>query len=183
MNQFHDLDGERLSQLLITTDKEGNPLSQATRKDCHTGEGIPHLAFLAFLFGKEKNIYIQKRSNKKSLWDGYFDASVVSHVMPGENVEEAARRRGREELGIETIFKDLGGFYYFAKFGQNCENEFCHVLAGHTDQMIHPNPVEISEVKEMRLPDLLKDAEKNPALYTPWLKIALEKFDLNKVKP
>lgn len=180
MSKFHNLSGERKKQLLVTTDKKGNKLSTATRKDCHSGKGIPHLAFLAILFEKRGNIYLQKRSNQKSLWDGYWDASIVSHVLPGETIEEAAKRRGTEELGVEVEFRDLGGFYYFAKYGENCENEYCHVLIGKTDKIIHPNPVEISEIQEVKLSSLKKDIQNSPNRYTPWLKIGLEKIDLTK---
>lgn len=180
MSKLHDIHGERNSQLLITTDSQGNLRGTNTRSACHTGQGIPHLAFMAFLYGKEGVIYLQKRSNKKSLWDGHWDASVVSHVLPGETVQQAANRRGKEELGVDVQFQDRGAFYYFSKYGDNCENEFCHVMVGQTNHVIHANPVEIEEIKEQKLDDLKNDIKQYPNQYTPWLKIAFEKFDLSK---
>lgn len=176
MSKWHDLSGEKKEQILITTDKSGNPIGRATRKECHEGEGKTHLAFLAFLLDEKDDIYLQKRSSQKSLWDGHWDASIVSHVLPGETIEQAARRRGREELGVDVSFKDLGGFFYFAKYDGNCENEFCHVLLGKTDKTITHNPIEIEEVKKIKFQDLKKDIKTKNILITPWLKIALEKF-------
>ncbi len=183
MSKWHDLSGEQKEQILITTDENGKPIGQASRNDCHTGSGKTHLAFVAFLFDNDGNIYIQKRSEKKSLWDGYWDVSIVSHILPGETVEEAARRRGREELGVDTNFKDLGGFFYFAQYNGNCENEYCHVLIGKSSEKVSHNPVEIEVVKKIKLEDLKKEVENNKNKFTPWLKIALKKFDLSNSYP
>lgn len=175
MSNWHDLSGEKKQQMLITTDKLGIPRGTATRIDCHTGEGIPHLAFMAFLFNEKGELYLQKRSNKKSLWDGFWDASIVSHVLPNETVEEATTRRGREELGIDAKFTNLGGFYYFAKFDRNCENEYCHVLVGKSRSQVTYNPVEIDKLRTITFSNLKKEMEKD-SHFTPWLKIAMEKF-------
>lgn len=176
MSKWHDLSGERKKQLLLTTDKMGNRVGRATREECHTGSGIPHIAFVAFLFNDKNELYLQRRSLSKSLWDGFWDASVVSHVLPGETVEEAAQRRGREEMGVAVTFKDHGGFYYFAKYNGNCENEYCHVLTGISKEKISHNPLEISDVKLMKLASLKKQIKEKHEKYTPWLKLALEKF-------
>lgn len=177
MSKWHDLSGEQKDQLLITTDKEGKPIGTATRSICHNRHGRPHLAFLAFIFDEHGSIYLQKRSNNKSLWDGYWDASVVSHVLPGETVERAAQRRGKEELGVEVEFRDLGGFYYFSQYNGNCENEFCHVLVGKTSDPINFNPVEIEMTRQISINELISDMNTKSIQITPWLRIALEKFN------
>lgn len=172
---LHDTAGERKDQLLITVDKSGNRIGEATREECHKGEGKTHLAFMAFLIHDGK-IVLTKRAGKKSLWAGYWDASVVSHVLSGETVKEAAHRRGKEELGAEVDFRDLGAFYYFAKHGNSAENEYCHVLVGEISEEIYPNPVEIEEKEDIPLKDLKGDIVKNPNIYTPWLILALDKY-------
>ncbi|OGG15159.1 hypothetical protein A2773_04695 [Candidatus Gottesmanbacteria bacterium RIFCSPHIGHO2_01_FULL_39_10] len=179
MSKWHDLSGEQKEQILITTDENGKPIGQATRNDCHKGSGKTHLAFVAFLFDGEGNIYIQKRSQQKSLWDGHWDVSIVSHVLPGETVQQAAQRRGMEELGVDTEFQDLGGFFYFAQYNGNCENEYCHVLIGKSVEEVIHNPVEIEEIKKIKLEDLKKEVKNKKDKFTPWLKIALEKFALS----
>lgn len=172
---LHDTAGERKDQLLITVDKSGNRIGEATREMCHKGEGKTHLAFMAFVITNDK-IVLTKRAGRKSLWAGYWDASVVSHVLPDETVEEAAKRRGKEELGVEADFKNLGAFYYFANHENGVENEYCHVLIGQTLASITPNPVEIEEVKEISLEGLKKEIKQNQKDYTPWLILAIEKY-------
>ncbi len=179
-HKLHDLNGERKQQILIVVDKDGNRIGDATREECHKGEGKTHLAFMAFVVDKNKNIILTRRSDKKSLWGGFWDASVVSHVLAGETPESAAKRRGKEELGIETDFTDLGAFYYYAKYNGDAENEYCHVLVGKTKGEIFPNPVEISETRNVILKELKEDIKLHKVKYAPWLVIAMEKFDLGK---
>lgn len=174
-HQLHNLKGENKKQLLITTDRNGKQLGTATREECHKAEGKTHLAFMAFIINKGK-IVLAKRNRRKSLWGGFWDASVVSHVLSDETVQQAAKRRGKEELGMEVDFKDLGAFYYFAKHGKAAENEYCHVLIGRTDEKIYHNPIEIEEIKLMGKDELKKEIKTNSHVYTPWLKLALEKF-------
>ncbi len=174
-HHLHDIRGERKDQFLITVGKDGKRLGEATREECHSGEGKTHLAFLAFIVINNK-LVLTKRAGQKSLWAGYWDASVVSHVLSGETVQQAAHRRGKEELGVRADFKDLGAFYYFAEHENGVENEYCHVLVGETKDEIHPNPVEIDEIKLMTYEKLKAKIKKNTQKYTPWIKLALEKI-------
>lgn len=177
-HKLHNLFGEDKKQLLITVDKQGNKTGLATREVCHRGRGRTHLAFMAFILDTNGNIILAKRSKTKSLWGGYWDAAVVSHVLSDETPEEAANRRGKEEMGVDLEFKSIGAFHYFAKHGNSSENEYCYCLVGKTEREIIPNPVEISEIRIMPLGHLLNNLRLNPENYTPWLKIALSKFNL-----
>jgi isopentenyl-diphosphate Delta-isomerase len=173
---LHDLRGEQKNQLLVTCDTNGKPTGRQSREKCHAGDGMTHLAFLAFVKDASGDIVLTQRSVKKSLWGKHWDASVVSHVLSGETPEEAANRRGKEELGIDVTFTNIGAFYYFAKHGDSAENEYCFVLVGHYQGPIHPNPVEIDAVRAVSETDLRKQAKIDPEMFTPWLNLSLEKY-------
>lgn len=177
-NHFNSLIGEQKKQLLVVTDKRGQPIGQATREECHRGNGKTHLAFMAFVIDKEGKIILTRRSKKKSLWGGFWDASVVSHILPNETPEIAAGRRGKEELGVEVEFKNIGSFYYCAKFQAGSENEYCFVLVGNSGKRYHPNPVEIDAIRRITLEELKNEVGRTPDIFTPWLKICLNKNDL-----
>lgn len=174
MNKFHNLSGEKSSQRLLLTDAKGLIIGTASREECHYGYGKPHLAFMAFILNKNNEILLTQRSSQKSLWPLYWDASTISHVLAGETVEKAANRRGKEELGMDVIFADLGAFYYREKYEKNSENEYCHVLIGISDISPNLNPVEINAVKKVSFSDLLRDINQHQDKYTPWLKLALK---------
>ena len=180
MNKFHDLSGENKNQLLILVDEKGKALGTATSEVCHAGIGRLHLAFAAFIVNSKSKIILTKRSEKKSLWPGYWDASTISHVLPGETVESAATRRGKEELGISVEFKDLGAFFYTERYGENAENEYCHILVGRSRETPDFNPVEITEIRNISFADLKNEIKTKPDIFTPWLKIAVEKITINE---
>lgn len=174
---FHNLQGEDKNQKLIVVNRWGRKKAIASREVCHQGRGKRHLAFMAFVFDKEGKVILTKRSKVKSLWGGYWDASVVSHVLPGETPKSAAKRRAKEELGIEVDFENLAAFSYFAKFEKNCENEYCYILSGKTTQEVFPNPVEIEEIRKLNWEDLRRELKEKAKIFTPWLKIGLEKIN------
>jgi len=176
MHKDHDLKGEQKNQLLQLVDTEGKIIGEATREDCHKGEGKPHLAFMAFVFDENGNIILTQRSSKKTLWDGYWDGAVVSHVLKGETVESAANRRGKEELGVDVMFKDIGNFYYQIRFGDYSENEYCHVLVGVTSSQIIPNDVEVASVKKISKEQFDEFYLQKKDHFTPWFQIAWEKY-------
>lgn len=175
-HKLHNLLGEDKKQLLITVDKQGNKTGLATREVCHRGRGRTHLAFMAFILDTNGNIVLAKRSKTKSLWSGYWDVAVVSHVLSGETPEEAANRRGKEEMGVDLEFKSIGAFHYFAKHGDLAENEYCYCLIGKIEGKLHPNPVEISDIRKINIDNLQKEIMADSDRFTPWLKLALTKF-------
>ena len=122
-------------------------------------------------------------TRSKALLQGAIDTHM--HTGPdiyprSVTVIEAAKRRGKEELGVEVDFRDLGAFYYFAPHSDSAENEYCHVLIGKTKKVVEPNPVEISEIKKMDCNQITEELRKHPNAFTPWFKLSLEKFDLEK---
>jgi isopentenyl-diphosphate delta-isomerase len=114
---------------------------------------------------------------KKLLWPGKWDVSVTSHVHKNENYEEAGIRRTRQELNasVENLNR-LFSFTYFAPYGEYSENEFCVFLEGELDDTVRPNHDEIMEIKYTTVGQLATDIQKDPESYTPWLKIAFEKY-------
>lgn len=175
-HKLHDLTGEQKEQLLVIVDQTGKSIGTATRHECHTGKGKTHLAFLAFVIDAQGLFFLTRRSKQKSLWPGYWDASVVSHVLPGETPESAANRRGKEELGVDVSFTDVGSFYYFAPYESGAENEYCHVLVGKTTGQISPNPVEIDMIKKVGREELKRETEMHKDAFTPWMNLAIQKF-------
>ena len=161
---------------LVLVDDNDKELGLDTRENCHRGNGRRHRAFVVFLF-KEDKMLLQRRSMKKKLWPGYWDVSVTSHVYKGETYENAGIRRTRQELNAEVgSLRRVLDYTYFAKFGDYAENEFCVLLIGDLAGTVKPNPDEIMETKYVTVRELGEDMAKNPDVYTPWFKIAFERY-------
>jgi isopentenyl-diphosphate delta-isomerase len=131
---------------------------------------------MSFLFNEKGEMILAQRSHTKSLWGLYWDSAIVSHILKGETPESASNRRGKEELGVDVSFKDIGAFYYTLKYKEDSENEYCHVLVGQTNEIIVANPVEIEDVKVLKMDEVKKFYESEKYKFTPWFKIAWDKF-------
>ena len=159
-------------QVLILVDKENNKLGYAPRSVCHSGDGKMHRAFVVMLQNDRGKFLLQKR--RHALWDGFWDVSATSHTLhlegKDETYEEAAQRCLMKELNMRAeSFKNLGAFVYFAKRGENCENEHCSVLIARTNSTPKPNPEEVYELEWTCLEMLIMEIHENPKKFTPWL--------------
>jgi len=139
-------------------------------------DGKLHRAFSIILFNKKGEVLIQQRAKSKYHSPGLWSNTCCSHPKPKENLDQAAKRRLKEEMGITTDLKKKFSFIYKAKLGHLTEYEFDHVFLGRFDRKPKPNKKEVEDWKWMKLTDLEKDIKKNPQKYTPWFKIIFDKI-------
>ncbi len=165
-----------MEETLILVDDNDAEIGRETRERCHIGEGKMHRALVVFLFDRGKMLLIQRRSQNKQLWPGYWDCTVATHVYPDETYESAAQRALKQELGISATVKRLLAFKYFAPFSNHAENEYCTLLVGEYEGNVDPNPQEVSDFSHASLLELKEKVTEETETYTPWFKIALEKF-------
>jgi 16S rRNA (adenine1518-N6/adenine1519-N6)-dimethyltransferase len=78
----------------------------ATRAEVHA-QRLIHRAVHVFVFNRNGDLYLQKRSRLKDMSPGLWDSSVSGHLDAGEDYEAAAMRELEEEIGISTKAEDL----------------------------------------------------------------------------
>ena len=119
-----------MEDTLILVDENDKEIGYLPKEKCHDGNGKLHRAFSMYVFNGNK-LLIQKRSNKKRLWPGFWSNSCCSHPRKGEDIFDAVKRRLKEELGIECEPKLLFKFVYNASYeGEGSENEYLYVFSG-----------------------------------------------------
>src|ERR1700722_18026522 len=90
-----------------------------------------HRAFSILIFrrknGKVETL-LQQRSKKKYHAGGLWTNTCCSHPHPGEKILISARKRLKEEMGIDVKLKAIGKFHYVAPLDHGMtENEIDHV--------------------------------------------------------
>ena len=94
-----------------------------------------------------------------------------------ETYEQAAKRRIKEELGIDCELEEKFWFIYKADVGQNLwEHELDHVFVGNYEGEFNLNKEEVAEVRYISLENLNIELENNPENFTEWFKIILEEY-------
>ncbi|MEK7605768.1 MAG: NUDIX domain-containing protein [Patescibacteria group bacterium] len=164
-------------QMLMLVDEQDNFLGEY--KDittCHTGKGVHHRAFIVFLTNKKGEALLQKRKHVR--WDNVWDISVTSHTLHlpdhDESYLEAATRALKVEMGIPEIpLKRTGEFNYYAKHGEQCENEFVAIFQGNYDGPLTPNSEVVYEYRWVNPEQFFRDMRHSPDDYTPWAKHAM----------
>jgi isopentenyl-diphosphate delta-isomerase len=160
------------SELVVLLGDDGLPIGSADKASVHTTDTALHLAFSCHVFNDQGHVLMTRRALTKKTWPGVWTNSACGHPGPQESMEDAIRRRARDELGLEleNITEALPDFRYRAVDASGIvENEVCPVFIATTG--MDPTPVE-SEVCEWHWanPATIKTAiETVPFVFSPWL--------------
>ncbi len=165
------------SQIISAVDNDGKFLRYISKDEGHRGEGVHHLAITVFVFNSKGELLLQKRKHK--VFDNFWDNTASTHQLHLENGydesdEEATLRTLKREYEIENVvLENLGGFNYFEKYAEYCENEFCKLLIGTYDGEVKLNPEVGYSYKWISKEEFLKELSERPGEFTPWCKEAV----------
>lgn len=140
--------------------------------------GILHRAFSVLIYNSKKEMLLQRRAASKYHCSGLWSNACCSHPCPGEHLLIAARRRLKEEMGVDVLLKEAGvEFIYRARVGDLIEYEYDHLIYGLFDGEPVLNPDEADDWKWMAFADLREDMKRSPDVYTPWFRLIVSQGD------
>ncbi len=143
-------------------------------------KALLHRAFSVFIFNGKGEMLLQQRALGKYHSPGLWTNACCSHPRPGEEVETAALRRLKEEMGIETSLKKIFDFIYRTDFDNGLtEYEFDHVYIGDYPGLLEPDKREVKDYCFRTMEDISQDLIRYPEKYSSWFKIA---FPLLRVR-
>ncbi len=158
---------------VILVDENDRELGTEPKLAAHE-RGLLHRAVSVFLFDGRGNTLLQRRAAGKYHSAGLWANACCSHPRPGESAADAARRRLREEMGVDCELRPIHTFTYRADVGGGLvEHELDHVFAGRFDGEPAPNPAEVADWRWHDVAALERDVEANPERYARWLAAAL----------
>ena len=148
--------------MVILVDENDNPIGTMPKMEAHE-KAMLHRAFSVFILNANDEVLLQQRANDKYHSAGLWTNTCCSHPHPGEDTLGAARRRLKEEMGMEADLQFVFKFMYKAPFDNLLtEHEIDHVFIGKTDQLPVINPEEVASYKYMKPEDIKLDMEQNP---------------------
>jgi isopentenyl-diphosphate Delta-isomerase len=131
---------------IVLVDDAGNATGTAPKHASHHRDTPLHLAFSCYVFDGAGRLLLTRRAQHKPTWGGVWTNSFCGHPGPGEPMEEALRRRARQELGVELhdLRLVLPMFRYEATMANGVrENELCPVFVARTTSAVRPDASEV----------------------------------------
>jgi len=165
-----------MEEYVVLVNPEDKVLGLMEKQQAHIN-GLLHRAFSVFLFNDKGEMLLQKRASSKYHSPNQWTNAVCSHPRNGENYIDGAKRRVKEELGIDVKLSEKFNFIYKADVGGGLwEHELDYVFTGSYNSDFNFNKDEVEEVRYISMNDLDKEITKNPEKFTEWFKIILEEY-------
>jgi isopentenyl-diphosphate Delta-isomerase len=164
-------------ELVIEVDEHDQAIGSIEKLDAHR-KRVRHRAFSVFLFAVDGKMLVQRRSLSKYHSPGLWANACCGHPRPGEQVEVAAIRRVKEELGVTlNAVTKYGRTAYSADLGGDMgENEIVHLFTAVCEETIKPAASEVAEVLWIELEKLAADMASDGENFAFWFKHYLREF-------
>lgn len=159
-----------MKDYVVIVDENDCALGQMEKMEAHE-KAVLHRAFSIFLFDESGRMLIQQRA-----WDKYHSAGLwtnacCSHPRPGEATLQAAERRLREELGIQTELEAVFTYLYKASMENGLtEHEYDHIFVGQYAGDFALNAEEVAQVTYVDMNTLAQEIASKPDTFTVWFK-------------
>lgn len=133
-------------EMVVLVDEDGRSIGTAPKSDVHHDSTPLHLAFSCYLFDETGQVLLTRRALDKRTFPGVWTNSFCGHPAPDESLNDAVKRRARQELGlgIAELRCVLPKFRYHAVAADGVvENEICPVFCGRAVGRMDADPAEI----------------------------------------
>ncbi len=168
---------------VVLVDEGDVELGTAEKLRAHA-EGSLHRAFSVVVFNAAGQMLLQCRAAGKYHSAGLWSNACCGHPRPGEDVRQGARRRLREEMGIDCELEPLFHLRYRAEFADGlAENEYDHVFAARCDGPLRPDPAEVQAWRWVGIDDIRRDLARAPERYTAWFPLLVDRLDPAEIAP
>ncbi|HNH67469.1 MAG TPA: isopentenyl-diphosphate Delta-isomerase, partial [Bacteroidia bacterium] len=155
-------------EFVILVDEQDREIGEAEKMQTHK-LGLLHRAFSVLIYNTKGEMLLQQRAETKYHSGGLWSNACCGHPRPGEKIEDAARRRLKEELGFNCSLKFSFKFIYKASFENSLkEHELDHVFTGIYDSEVLPDKNEVQAYRWVTMENLKNEIIENHSSFSVW---------------
>lgn len=156
---------------VVLVDASDREVGVMEKMEAHR-QGVLHRAFSVLVVNSCNQLLMHRRAPGKYHSPGLWTNTCCSHPLPGEDIGKAARRRLKQEMGLEGVDLEVTGSFIYRVELENglFEHEFDHVLRGVSDREPAPDPSEVDAVEWVSRDILLRRMQDNPGEFTYWFR-------------
>lgn len=154
-------------------DHDDRVIGTVRRGDAHRDPHLLHRSVQVLVFDSGGRLLLQRRSQCKDLFPGYFCASASGHVASGDEYEPTAEREVAEELGAHLRLTYLGKSLVYSDY----ETEMTGLFVARGNGPFHFHPLETDGGMFLPLAEVLQARTDQSLPMTPALRVALDALD------
>jgi isopentenyl-diphosphate delta-isomerase len=153
---------------VVLIDEADEEVGEGEKLEVHRA-GALHRAFSVFAFNAAGELLLQRRALDKYHSGGLWTNSACGHPRPGEATVDAARRRLREEMGLDCDeLRPAGVLRYRAELVDLVENELDHLFVTEVSGEPDPDPDEVVEWRFVGVDELREWIAARREDFTAW---------------
>lgn len=170
------------NESVILVNERDEAIGSSSKLDAHR-KGRLHRAFSVFITDNDGRILLHRRADAKYHSSGLWTNACCGHPRPGEPTGSAARRRLREEMGIDAELIEAGEFIYRADVDNELiEHELDHVFIGTYSGSPTPDAEEAQDWRWVSQHELREWLSSAPSDFTVWFEQALQVSRLGTIR-
>jgi isopentenyl-diphosphate delta-isomerase len=155
-------------EYVVLVNPKDEILGEMEKMQAHEA-GVLHRAFSVFIFNGKQELLLQKRAIHKYHSGGLWTNTCCGHPRPAEAIEDAARRRLKEEMGFTTALTFKEKFIYKADLANTLiEHELDYIFTGLYNGEMNINPDEVAACRWIKQNDLELELATHPEIFTYW---------------
>lgn len=162
----------------MVVDEQDIPIGSASYDLVHS-RGLLHRFVAIFVLDEKGRILIQKRSLKKP-HANKLSESVSAHVLFGEQYLQTAKRKLKEEIGLESELNEICKIFMKIEEKEWKNNAFVNIYECKTKRQLTINHLEVENAYYFNLDIILFYLKKSPFLFVPGFKSVLLAYIKNR---
>jgi isopentenyl-diphosphate Delta-isomerase len=159
-------------EYLDIVDEDDEVIGRDTRKNVHANHQI-HRGIHVFVLNIKGEILLQRRSDTKDYYPGFYDSSVGAQVISGETYEECALRETMEELGFKP--NDLAIICDYNSYSSR-QKEKRRLFITYSKGNFKIDPKEVESVKWYSPEEIKKEIDKGIMKFTEGFKSSFQYY-------